>query len=207
MNAIATILAVVLVVVLVVVLAGALGLGGYYAFDLVAGLFERLESDLARSAVLVAALLALSALVIAVAIHRASVRLQAGRLSEEQGASYRLFVDLWGGLLERPAAGAGRDAQALWKDIRALDLMLSLYGSVPVIRAHTALRDQWQARGLLDEAARDEFIQAVVDMRRHLGTLPGSAAAEALRPLLLPTSAGPSGGEARLRDPLAAQAE
>lgn len=203
MNAIATIFAVVLVVALV----GALGLGGYYAFDLVAGLFERLESDVARSAVLVAALLLLAALVVGGAIHRAGVRIRAGRLSEEQGASYRLFVDLWGGLIEKPAAGGGRDAQALWKDIRALDLMLSLYGSVPVIRAHTALRDQWQERGLLDEGARDDFIQAVVEMRRHLGTLPGSAAADALRPLLLPASAGPSGGAARLRDPLSAQAE
>jgi hypothetical protein len=203
MNAIATTLA----VVLVVALAGAFGLGGYYAFDLVAGLFERLESDLARSAVLVAALLLLAALVVAIAIHRASVRSRAGRLSEEQGASYRLFVDLWGGLIEKPAAVGGRDAQALWKDIRALDLMLSLYGSVPVIRAHTVLRGQWQARGLLDEAAGDEFVRAVVEMRRHLGTLPGSAAAEALRQLLLPASVGPSGGEARLRAPLAAQAE
>lgn len=203
MNAIATTLA----VALVVALAGALGLGGYYAFDLVAGLFERLESDVARSAVLVAALLALSALLIGGAIHRASVRLQAGRLSEEQGASYRLFIDLWGGLLERPAAAAGRDAPALWKDIRALDLMLSLYGSVPVIRAHTALRGQWQERGMLDEGARDEFVQAVVDMRRHLGTVPGSAAVEALRQLLLPATAASSDGAARRGDPLAARAE
>lgn len=203
MNAIATTLA----VILVVALFGALGLGGYYAFDLVAGLFERLESDVARSAVLVAALLLLAALFVGGAIHRASVRIRAGRLSEEQGASYRLFVDLWVGLIDKPAAGSGRDAQALWKDIRALDLMLSLYGSVPVIRAHSALRDQWQARGVLDEAARDEFVQAVVDMRRHLGTTPGSGAADALRQLLLPASARPSGSEARLRDSLAAQAE
>lgn len=203
MNAIATIFAVVLVVALV----GALGLGGYYAFDLVAGLFERLESDVARSAVLVAALLALSALVIGGAIHRAGARIRASRLSEEQGACYRLFVDLWGGLIERPGAGGGRDAPALWKDIRALDLMLSLYGSVPVIRAHAALRDQWQARGVLDEAARDEFVQAVVDMRRHLGTLPGSGAAAALRQLLLPATAAASDGGARLGDPLAARAE
>lgn len=203
MNAIATTLA----VVLVVALFGALGLGGYYAFDLVAGLFERLESDVARSAVLVAGLLLLAALLVGAAIHRASVGIRAGRLSEEQGASYRLFVDLWGGLIERPAAGGGRDAPALWKDIRALDLMLSLYGSVPVIRAHAALRDQWQARGVLDEAARDEFVQAVVDMRRHLGTLPGSGAAAALRQLLLPATAAAGDGGARLGDPLAARAE
>lgn len=204
MNTIVTIFA----VALVVALFGALGMGGYLAFDFVAGLFGRLESDVARGAVLVAALLLLAALVVAVAIHGASTRIRAARLSDEQGASYRLFVDLWGGLLGRPTERSDRDAQALWKDIRALDLMLSLYGSVPVIRAHTALRSQWRERGALDEAARDEFIQAVAEMRRHLGTAPRSAASYALRLLLLPaTPGGSSGGEAGFRDPLAARAE
>ncbi len=203
MNAIATILAVALVGALV----GALGLGGYYAFDLAAGLFERLDSDVARAAVLVAALLLLAALLVAGAIHRAAVRIQAGRLSEEQGASYRLFTDLWGGLLERPAAGGGREVQALWKDIRTLDLMLSLYGSVPVIRAHTALRGQWQERGVLDEAARDEFVRAAVEMRRHLGTASAGGGADALRQLLVPAPAGSKDGAAALGDPLAARAE
>jgi len=203
MNTIATLFAVALVAALV----GALGLGGYYAFDLAAGLFERMDSDLARAAVLVAALLLLAALLVAGAIHRAAVRIQASRLSEEQGASYRLFVDLWGGLLDKPAALGGRDAQALGKDIRALDLMLSLYGSVPVLRAHTTLRSQWQARGVLDEAARDEFVQAVAAMRRHLGTAPGSGGADALRQLLVPAPAGSKDGAAALGDPVAARAE
>lgn len=177
-----------LAALIVLALLGALGASGYFAFDLVVGLFASLESQAARITACASTVALLAAIIIASSIRQAGRQIRANRLSAEKGATYRLFIELWENLLNQGKESADRGSTELSKELRTLDLLLSLYGSPAVIKGHTTLRMLEQERGARNEDLRAPFARALVEIRKDLGSDTHGLAAEELRQLLLPAS-------------------
>ena len=159
-----------LAALIVFALLGALGAGGYFAFDFVVGLFAGLESQAVKVTVIASAVALLAAMIVASSIRRAAEQIKVSRLSEEKGTTYRLFCELWENLLSQ--GGKLEDSgSADWsKELATLDLLLSLYGSAAVIKAHTNLCTGPHERGAKVHDLRAHFAQALVEVRKDLGS-------------------------------------
>ncbi len=171
----------------VLALLGALGAGGYFAFDYVAALFSSLDPQTAKIAGFAALVALLAAAIVAGGLRRAS-GLIANRPSAETHATYRLFVDLWQGLLGPAGAAETREPAETSADLRTLELMLSLYGSPEVLRAHASLRALRREGRTRDDESRREFAKTLLEMRKELRSDTRGLATEELRQLLLPAA-------------------
>jgi len=178
MNAIANTVA---ILVLISILA-AVGAGGYFALDAVTRLYASLDPQTARLVSMGAAAALLMLVVVASVLRRISARTRARWLVAEKGATYRLFTDFWECILR------GAVPAELARDRRTLTLMLSLYGSPSMVRAHLeleALERQGRAQSL---QGRVRFAAALTEVRKDLGA--DAVAAHDLSELFTPGRTG-----------------
>lgn len=168
----------------VLALLGALAASGFFAYDLMTAALAEMGPT-ARIAAGAGALALLAAFGIAGGIRRAIDRNRAAKLTAEKSATYRLFVELWESL---SGASERRQAPEFRKDLRALDLMLALYGSPAVIKAHNTLRALELDTRVRGQDLRPHFIKALAEVRKDLGSGTQGLASAELEQLLQPAS-------------------
>ena len=116
--------------------------------------------------------LLLAALVISLSIRRASRRAAAARAMVERTATYHVFVELWEQILRGPA-GTPIDPDAA-AEMRALDRLVLMYGSAGIVRAQARLRQSTRIGASRPGTSRAQFIQALMHIRRELGSDSGA---------------------------------
>ena len=164
-------------------LLAAIGFSVYLGLEYIVALFAGLDPQVA-SVTGIACVVAFTAVwAVSRSLGRAVRQGKAMALREEKTATYQLFVDYWKSRLQSGVAPTDPSEK-----LALLDRLLALYGGAPVIRAHAALRDLGlQAR---HSESRARFGEALVAIRRDLGTdTPGDAARE-LEQLVLTTPDG-----------------
>lgn len=171
-------------------LLGAVGLGAYWALQWIIGLFLRLDSQVAAVTGIASVVMLLAAAIIASRIGGASRQSKANQLLTEKAATYDLFIDLWGSLFLAGHAG-DRNSAPLAEEFRTLDRQLLLYGGANVIKAHVALRALWREGRMSQSKGWDEFLKALVAIRKDLGSDEPGLTLEDLRQLLLPNVSAP----------------
>lgn len=180
-------------------LLGAVGLGGYWALQWIIGLFLRLDSQAAAVTGIASVVMLLAAAIIASRIGGATRQSKANQLFTEKAATYDLFIDLWGRLFLAGHAG-DRNSEQLAEEFRTLDRQLLLYGGSNAVKAHVALRALWREGRMSQSKGWDEFLKALVAIRKDLGLDEPGLTLEDLRQLLLP-NANVSGSSSESKDP------
>jgi len=171
-------------------LLGAVGLGGYWALQWIIGLLLRLDSQVAAVTGIASVVMLLAAAIIASRIGGASQQSKANQLFTEKAATYDLFIDLWGSLFLAGHAG-DRNSEQLAEEFRTLDRQLLLYGSSGVVKVHVALRALWREGRMSQSKGWEEFLKALVAIRKDLGSDEPGLTLEDLRQLLLPNVSAP----------------
>jgi outer membrane murein-binding lipoprotein Lpp len=171
-------------------LLGAVGLGGYWTLQWVFGLFLRLDSQIAAVTGIATVVMLLAAAIIASRIGGASRQSKTNQLFTEKAATYDLFIDLWGSLFLAGHAG-DRNSEQLAEEFRTLDRQLLLYGGANAVKAHVALQALWREGRMSQSKGWDEFLKALVAIRKDLGSDEPGLTLEDLRQLLLPDASPP----------------
>lgn len=169
-------------------LLGALGVGGYFAIEYIVSLFGSLDVQVARVTSIASAVALLAALIIASNIRQLGRQNKVNQLQPEKAATYKLFLDLWVALLQQRSSLEDRSAPELSEALDHLDHLLALFGGSYVIKAHTALRTSVREDTTQQSEIRSQFINAVIAVRKDLGSDTPGPTAEDLQQLLCPTS-------------------
>jgi len=165
------------ILIILAVLAG-LMLGGYYAIKFGLDVVARLDYQTAVSVtVLIMALLI--AAIVARRLRRAGRQRQANLLHNEKAATYQLLTEVWS---QGPRSIAGNQTPS--EELRALDRLLSLYGSPRVVKAYVAFRQSAQADDTLESTVWTQLTRVVWEMRRDLGADTSGLTAAELQQLL-----------------------
>ena len=172
-------------------LLGAVGLGGYWALQWIIGLFLRLDSQVAAVTGIASVVMVLAAMIIASRIGGATRQSKANQLFTEKVATYDLFIDLWGSLFLTENGVEDRSPEQLAEAFRTLDRQLLLYGGANAVKAHVALRALWREGRMSQSKGWDEFLKALVAIRKDLGSDEPGLTLEDLRQLLLPNVSAP----------------
>jgi hypothetical protein len=168
-------------------LLGAMGFGAYLALQYILARFADLQPQVATVTGIACVVALTAAWMIAAGIRAASRQSKATALGEEKAATYRLFVEFWEKLLRQGRGRTDRLPADLSENLQVLDRLLALYGGTAVIKAHTALRVLEREKGALHPDVRAGLGEALVAIRRDLGTdTPRDAARELERLLLAP---------------------
>jgi len=113
-----------------------------------------------------------AAAVVARSIARASRGAPVARAIVERTATYHVFVELWEQILRHPAeAPAGPEAA---EEMLALDRLVMMYGSAGIVRAQAQLRASTRVGAAPTAASRAHFINALLRIRRELGSEAGA---------------------------------
>ena len=171
-------------------LLGAVGLGGYWALQWIIGLLLRLDSQVAAVTGIASVVMLLAAAIIASRIGGATRQSKANQLLTEKAATYDLFIDLWGSLFLAGHAG-DRNSEQLAEEFRTLDRQLLLYGGSNAVKAHVALRALMREGRMSQSKGWEEFLKALVAIRKDLGSDEPGLTLEDLRQLLLPNVSAP----------------
>lgn len=180
-------------------LLGVVGLGGYWALQWIIKLFLRLDSQVAAVTGIASVVMLLAAAIIASRIGGASRQSKANQLLTEKAATYDLFIDLWGSLFLAGHTG-DRNSAPLAEEFRTLDRQLLLYGGSNAVKAHVALRALWREGMMSQSKGWDQFLKALVAIRKDLGSDEPGLTPKDLRQLLLP-DANVSGASSGSKDP------
>ena len=177
-------------------LLGALGFGGYLAIEDFVQLFFSLDRQVATVTGIGSMVALAISWVIARAIRASGLQSKTMTLRDERAASYQLFVDYWESLLRQGRAPMHQPPDELAEKLKVLDRLLALYGGAAVVKAHTALRDLEREKGALHPAVRTRFGEALLAIRKDLGSdTPRNFGIELERLLLPVRDAGGAGGE------------
>lgn len=169
-----------------VALFGAIGTGAYFAFEYVAVLFASLDRQVAIVMGVACVALLAASWVIAHSIRTATRQSKATAFREERTATYQLFVDYWEGLIRQIPAQADQLPSELSEKLKVLERLLALYGGAAVLKAHTSLRSMANDKGALHPDVRVRFSEALVAIRKDLGSDTPRNIASELERLLLP---------------------
>ena len=130
----------------------------------------------------------LAALIIASSIRQLSRQNKANQLQADKIAAYKLFVDLWVALLQQRYSLEDRSAPELSEALHTLDHLLALFGGSNVIKAHTALRTSVREDATQQSEIASQLINAVIAVRKDLGSDTPGPTTEDLQQLLCPDS-------------------
>jgi hypothetical protein len=152
------------------VLLVALALGGYFAVTWAAGVFSKLDGQLATITAIASLVILLAAIIVASSVRRTSRQHQAHPFRKERAATYQFFADVWGTLLQPGREPEEPGTIRLSEERQALDRLLTLYGSPQVVKAHIALRILERDLGPHSPAVRSQFAHALIELRTDLGS-------------------------------------
>jgi hypothetical protein len=173
-------------VAIAVTFLAALGGGVYLAIDRIMTVFARLEPTVATVTGIASLVVLLSTLAIERAITSAGRAHKAMAWRDEKTQAYQLLLDAWAMVLGQSRTPTPLLQTDVAGRLETLDRLLAVYGSAPVVQAHTALRRLVKANGRHHPDVRARFGQLVVALRRDLGVDESSMAAGELEALLLP---------------------
>ena len=177
-------------------LLGSLGFGTYLALEYIVALFADLDRQVATVTGIGSMVALAISWVIARAIRASGLQSKTMTLRDERAASYQLFVDYWESLLRQGRAPMHQPPAEQAEKLKVLDRLLALYGGAAVVKAHTALRDLEREKGALHPAVRTRFGEALLAIRKDLGSdTPRNFGIELERLLLPVRDAGGAGGE------------
>lgn len=177
-------------------LLSALGFGGYLVIEQFAQLFFSLDRQVATVTGIGSMVALVISWVIARAIRTSGLQSKTIPIRDEKTASYQLFVDYWENLLRQGRAPMHQPPAELAEKLKVLDRLLALYGGAAVVKAHTALRDLEREKGVLHPAVRTRFGEALLAIRKDLGSETQRNLGIELERLLLPVrDAGSAGAE------------
>jgi hypothetical protein len=176
----------------------ALGYACWLVIHGIVGVFAGLERELA-SLVAIACVAALTAAWI---IGRGGLgpsekRRKAEALREEKAATYQLFVDYWESLLRRGRTHSDQIPVDLAGKLHVLERYLALYAGGAVMRAHTSLRELERDKGTHHPDVRVRLCDALIAIRKDLGSEVPPDAVQELERLLLPPAPGTADTPAR----------
>lgn len=171
-------------VLVVLALLGTMAVGGYLAVEYVAAVFLSMDSQVARVTGVASAAVLLAALLVATSIRQANRRNWTGQLRAEKAATYKRFLDIWTCLLQEPAGRINPPTIQSSDTVLALGQSLVLYGSPAIIKAHGALRAQWSEGGVRSPDIQSQFVKALLEIRKDLGSGLHGLTADQLQNLL-----------------------
>lgn len=160
-------------------LAG-IGLAAWFGLEQLVAVFAALDAQVARVTAIGSLAVLAAAVIVAAALRRSARDRLAVPLREEKAATYRLFVDCWQQRL------SGASTPALEEGLDALDRLLALCGSAPVIGSHVALRRLVQRQGLNQVAWLPLLSGALLQIRKELSA--DAMTADDLEALLAPST-------------------
>jgi hypothetical protein len=166
---------------------GVLGAGGYFALTFVVEHLQRMDQLAAATAMALTVML-LAALIIASSIRQATTQNKANQLYAEKVMTYQRFIDVWEALLRHGRDSEDRSSNELSEEISTLDRHLILYGGSGIVNAHIALRVLERAGGAQNPETRSQFVKALIEIRRDLGSGTHDLTAEELQQLFFANS-------------------
>ncbi|MDT7604487.1 MAG: hypothetical protein QOF61_2484 [Acidobacteriota bacterium] len=176
-------------------LVTAVGYGGYFAAPRVARTFSAFELRPVGAGVLASLAVLLAAIIAASSIHQSGRARKAGTLHAEKIATYQFYTDLWVPLLRLERAPADRGPYPWPAERQALDRLISLYGSPGVVKAYAAFCAAAGESVANTLPARSQFVKALLEMRKDLGSETWGLTAEELLQLFF---ANPEQGAAHV---------
>ena len=184
--------------IVIALLVGAIVSGIYLAFEYVAALFMRLDQQVAIITGISWVIALATSWGIVRAIRASSRQSRSMALREEKTATYQLFLDYWEDLLRQEAVQMDKLPAEFSEKLKVLERLLALYGDAAVLKAHTLLRSVARDQGTLHPDTRVRFGEALVAVRKDLGSdTPRHIAAELERLLLPVADASKSAAESR----------
>lgn len=166
----------------------AIGFGVWYALEATFHAFASLDRDVGLLAGIACIAMLAAAWVISRGLGASTRQARAMALREEKTSTYQLFVDFWESLVRRGRTQADQLPVDLAGKLQVLERHLALYGSATVIGAHTTLRQLERQKGAQHPALRTRFGEAIVAIRRDLGTDTPFNAAFQLERLVTPSA-------------------
>jgi hypothetical protein len=171
-------------------LLAAAGFGLYVAAARSARLLSAFDLRFAVVALIASLVVLLAATIVAASVRRLG-RSGGEAAHAEKAATYQLFVDLWGPLLQ-PGGAAEVGSPYPWPAERqALTRLTALYGSPGVVRAYAAFSASAGESVADSQQARAHFAGTLLEMRRDLGSETRGLTAEELQRVFF---ADPEGG-------------
>lgn len=178
----------IIALIVVTLLVGAIGSGVYLAFEYLAALFMRLDQQVAIITGISWVIALAVSWMIARAIRAANHQSKGAALREEKTATYQLFLDYWENVLRQEPARMDQLPVELSDKLKVLERLLALYGAAAVLKTHTSLRSVAHDKGVLDPDARTRLGEALVAIRKDLGSDTPRHIAVELERLLLPVT-------------------
>ncbi len=167
---------------------GAMGYAVLLAIRGVVAMFASLDPQVAMVTAIGSCVALAASWIISRGMRMARQESKATKVREETAATYQLFVDFWRNVSAQPDS-AQRFAPGLTEKLEVLDRLLLLYGSAGVIRAHSDLREIGREKSMQDARARDLFGEALLAIRKDLGSDASKEVVVELRRLLSPAEA------------------
>jgi hypothetical protein len=156
--------------------------------------FSAFDLQFVAVAVIASLVVLLAATVVASGIHQLGKSHRANALHAEKAATYQLFTDLWGTLLQ-PGGMPEDGGPYPWPGERqAMDRLMALCGSSSVVRAYAAFRASAVEGGANSPRLRSQFAETLLEMRKDLGAETRNLTAGELQQLFFANSGegGPS---------------
>ena len=173
-------------VVVGVALLGAIGFGAFLGIRYLSDAFAGLDPQVASVTAIASVVALTSAWVIARGVRAASKSSQALALRDEKAATYQLFVDVWENLIQQPRGRGDRLPAELSDKLDLLERLLALYGATAVVERQTALRGLERSKGAQHPDVLAQIGEALVAIRKDLGSDTPRNAAFELERLLAP---------------------
>jgi hypothetical protein len=155
--------------VLALVLLAALGIGAYYALKLVLDLFAGLEERVGMMLNATMIAVAVTALIISIALRSGPKRESMARLHQKKADVYRRFVEVWAEVLRHKDAENTGDWHRTEAELKAVEKHLILWGSSGVIKRYAACKNTDSQKGYHDSKPSQLIEKVILEMRKDLG--------------------------------------
>lgn len=188
----------IIAVMIVVLLLGGAGYGIYLGAAFAQSLAASLDPQVAAVTAIGGGVALVAAWIVAHSVRAAGRAGKALAVREEKAATYQLFVDFWANAVRAAPTAARAGAIERADKQQTLERLLALYGDAAVIAAHAELRALERERDARHPSARERLGEALLAIRRDLGTdRRGDRAQDLERLLLEPDAAVAASSERR----------
>ena len=178
-------------------LLAAVGYGAWLVLETTFAVFASFDREVAKLSAIACIAVLIAAWVISRGLGASTRQARAMAMREEKTATYQLFLDFWTNFLRRGRTQANQLPIDLAGKLQVLDRHLALYGGTSVMKAHTGLRDLEREKGAQHPDLRTRLGEALVAIRRDLGTDTPLNAEHELERLLLPATQATDAAEPR----------
>lgn len=169
-------------------LLAAAGFGVYLAAGRGARALSALDLRFAAVALAASLLILLAGIIVARSVRRLGTSGNANAPRAEKAATYQLFVDLWGTLLQPGQAAEGGGPYPWSAERQALTRLIALYGSPGVVKTYAAFCASAGESAADNTQARAHFARTLLEIRKDLGAETRGLTAEELRRLFFADS-------------------